>query len=323
MTRDIYEIDDKLERAMQLCRDELSSRNYSSIRRYIEYCRARRIRPVGLLKMIYNLKELGLIADAPLADLDENGIVRVMSEINSRNYAHTTKNDYAAILRMYYKFTLRNKKSKKILKFATEFLKKKAGSEIREPAHILQPDDILRMLLACKTNEMRAILYLLWETGARIGELLNLKHNDIKFDQNGAIVRLDGKTGVRYVRIVESVAILNSHIVQAFFKKEYVFGYKYAAFKKQLNILRDQLGYKELYPHLFRKSRACYLAKFMTEQQLKKYMGWTVGSRVLQHYIFLTCDDANEAILKLHEKEIPQRNFGENKLIEFAAVTLH
>lgn len=50
MIRDIYEIDDKLERAMQLCREELPSKNYSSIRRYIEYCRARRIRPVGLLK---------------------------------------------------------------------------------------------------------------------------------------------------------------------------------------------------------------------------------------------------------------------------------
>jgi len=318
MTRDIYEIDDKLERAMQLCREELSSRNYSSIRRYIEYCRARRIRPVGLLKAIYNLKELAHIADAPLAELDENGIVRVMSEINSRDYAHTTKNDYAAILRMYYKFTLRNKKSKKILNFTVDFLRKKSGSEIREPAHILQPNDILRMLLACKTNEMRTIISLLWETGARIGELLNIKHDDIKFDQHGAIVRLDGKTGVRYVRIVESANILRSYLTPALFRREYVFHFKYAAFKKQLNIIKDQLGYKELYPHLFRKSRVSYLSKFMTDQQLKKFFGWTVGSRVLQHYIFLTCDDANEAVLKMHGKEIPQRNFGNNNIGEFA-----
>lgn len=322
MIRDIYEIDDKLERAMHLCREELPSKSHSSIRRYIEYCRARRIRPVGLLKAIYNLKELAHIAEEPLAELDENGIVRVMSEINGRDYAHTTKNDYAAILRMYYKFTLRNKKSKKILNFAVDFLRKKSGSEIREPSIILQPPDILRMLLACKTNEMRAIISMLWETGARIGELLNLKHDDIKFDQNGAIVRLDGKTGVRYVRIVESVRILNAHIVQAFFRREYIFHFKYAAFKKQLNIIKTQLGYKDLYPHLFRKSRACYLAKFMTEQQLKKYMGWTVGSRVLQHYIFLTCDDANEAVLKMHGKEIPQQNFGNNNIGEFGTVTL-
>lgn len=223
---------------------------------------------------------------------------------------------------MYYKFTLRNKKSKKILNFTIDFLRKKSGSEIREPSIILQPSDILRMLLACKTNEMRAIISLLWETGARIGELLNLKQDDIKFDQHGAIIRLDGKTGVRYVRIVESVAILNSYIVQAFFRREYLFHFKYAAFKKQLTGIKNQLGYKDLYPHLFRKSRACYLAKFMTEQQLKKYMGWTVGSRVLQHYIFLTCDDANEAVLKMHGKEIPQQNFGNNNIGEFGVFTL-
>jgi integrase len=53
------------------------------------------------------------------------------------------------------------------------------------------------------------------EAGTRIGELLGMKIRDFTIDKNGGIIKVDGKTGVRPIRIVKSVLYmtkwLNDH----------------------------------------------------------------------------------------------------------------
>jgi site-specific recombinase XerD len=57
---------------------------------------------------------------------------------------------------------------------------------------------------------------------------------------------------------------------------------------------------KNVYPHLFRHSRATHLADKLTEAQMKIYFGWSGRSDVPSVYVHLSGRDVEEAILKLH-----------------------
>jgi hypothetical protein len=56
---------------------------------------------------------------------------------------------------------------------------------------------------------------------------------------------------------------------------------------------------KRVYPHLFRHTRATHLAKHLTEQELKIFFGWTMGSDMPSTYIHLSGKDIEQKILEL------------------------
>jgi len=53
-----------------------------------------------------------------------------------------------------------------------------------------------------------AMIHVQYEAGTRPGELLSLRLKHVKFDQYGAIIHIDGKTGPRPIRLVTSVPSL-------------------------------------------------------------------------------------------------------------------
>lgn len=55
---------------------------------------------------------------------------------------------------------------------------------------------------------------------------------------------------------------------------------------------------KKIHAHLFRHSRATHLAKFLTEQELKIYFGWTGGSEMPAIYVHLSDEDVGNKVLK-------------------------
>ncbi|MCK4555210.1 MAG: tyrosine-type recombinase/integrase [Candidatus Aenigmarchaeota archaeon] len=271
--------------------------------KYATYCIARGQKKSRVSKVLFSLKTSYWLCEKNPAIMNDDEIILLLSKINIQSTAQATKNSYIAILRCYLQYAFRKKEKR--YERIKKFIKKKPCSEVREPAYILQPSDISRILYACKTQEIKTIVALMWETGARIGELLNIKLKDIMFDQRGATIRLDGKTGLRYVRIAEVSPLLKSWASGVHFREQYIFNHNYASFKKHLNNIKKQLGYPEMYPHLFRKSRATYLIKRgVPEQLVKKYLGWAKNSKMLNHYEFLTCAEANEAILKLADTPI-------------------
>lgn len=78
------------------------------------------------------------------------------------------------------------------------------------PEEMLTESDVLNLIENAENLRDKAIIALLWDIGARIGEIgtLSLKH--IKFDEYGATVNVRGKTGYRRVRAVWSVEYLKA-----------------------------------------------------------------------------------------------------------------
>jgi hypothetical protein len=63
---------------------------------------------------------------------------------------------------------------------------------------------------------------------------------------------------------------------------------------------------KRVNPHIFRHSRATFLAKHLTEAQMKEYFGWTQASEMAAVYVHLSGRDVDSALLKLAGKKIPE-----------------
>jgi hypothetical protein len=149
---------------------------------------------------------------------------------------------------------------------------------------------------------------MLYESGCRIGELLNLKIKNSSFDEYGAKINVSGKTGSRTIRIIFSVPYLqewiNKHPNNSN-RESYVFSKdngEIIGYKRVCTIIREiaeKAGIKKrVNPHSFRHSRATYLANHLTEAQMKEFFGWTQSSKMAAIYVHLSGRDVDNAVLK-------------------------
>lgn len=155
------------------------------------------------------------------------------------------------------------------------------------------------------------MIALLWDIGARIGEVGTLRIKDLVFDDIGLIVHLNGKTGPRRVRAVWSIEYLNEWLeehperdnpnVPLWFKfnSEPLEILKYDAIRRRLVKISEKTGIKKkIHPHLFRHSRCTHMANYLTEAQMNLYFGWIQGSDMPSVYVHLSGRDIDDAVLK-------------------------
>ncbi|MGM0388525.1 MAG: tyrosine-type recombinase/integrase [Natrinema limicola] len=179
------------------------------------------------------------------------------------------------------------------------------------PQSLLSPADIEALLdVACNERD-QAFIALLWETGARIGELIDFRLEDIEAGPAGKYVIVSGKTGSRRLLIQESESYLSAWLTvhpnptkDAFLwcKIDPIQGspteqisYEYIR-RKILGRARERAGIeKPVNPHHFRHRRATYLANYLTEAQLCEWFGWVQGSRVPGRYVHLSGRDIDRA----------------------------
>jgi hypothetical protein len=138
-----------------------------------------------------------------------------------------------------------------------------------------------------------------------------MKIKDVSFDQYGAIINVAGKTGARRVRLVTSGPYLQEWINKHEFNYDpdkYVWILKSTgeimSYSRLADIIKSTakaVGIKKrMYPHLFRHSRATFLANKLTEAQMKQYLGWTQSSKMAAVYVHLSGRDTDNAILGLN-----------------------
>jgi D-3-phosphoglycerate dehydrogenase len=174
---------------------------------------------------------------------------------------------------------------------------------------LLTREGMKRLLEACPTARGRAFIIMLYESGARIGEILNIEIRDLCFDRHGVLVDLEGKTGKRRIRLVESADYLRRWLKEIDNKflwpgpdgnepSKYPATAKF--FKKTARVAGLR---KKVYPHLFRHSRASELAQKLKESQLRAFMGWGAASDMPRVYIHLSAQDVDKAILDIYKTE--------------------
>mgnify|MGYP002761421439 CR=1 FL=1 len=181
------------------------------------------------------------------------------------------------------------------------------------PEELLTREEVSKIIEGTKNARDRAFFTVLYESGARIGEMLSMRIKHVQFDDDGTVIVIDGKTGMRRVRLVESTPALaqwlnlhpnrddNDSPVWISYQNEEE-AITYHGMRRQMKKLVDKVGIdKRVHFHLFRHSRATELANHLTEQQMKMYFGWTQGSDQAAQYVHLSGREIDKAILNLHK----------------------
>ena len=177
------------------------------------------------------------------------------------------------------------------------------------PTDLLTLDEIKAMAKAGNPME-RAFIMVLYESACRIGEILNLKIKDVSIDQYGSALMVDGKTGMRRIRLIDSSPDLVMWIDKHPKKHErnsYLFIQNHS--KTDCKGLTDvgtilknlvmKTGIKKhVHPHLFRHSRLTELARDFSESELKVIAGWSGNSNMAGVYIHLSGGDIEKKMLE-------------------------
>lgn len=203
----------------------------------------------------------------------------------------------------------------KVVSWMVIHVKRKDRPHVKA-SDILTPAEVKRLIAAADRPRDRAFIAMLYELGARIGEIGALTVGSVVRDQYSYLIDLSGKTGHRTPRIVMSDPYLTQWLdqhptnsdpqaplwpsLEGSMKTKAM---SYSALRALVNRLKQRAGIKKrIYPHLFRHSRVTHLLsnKLINESVAKVYFGWTPDSGMLNEYSHLISRDADEAILAIH-----------------------
>ena len=198
----------------------------------------------------------------------------------------------------------------------------KKGSKRKLPKDLLTIDKVTTLADNTLNLRDRAIIMTLYESGARIGELLLLKVGDVSFEKEFARISIpfEGKTGSRSVLVHACAPSIsqwlqdhpnrtnrNAPLFCGIWSKKKGDQLNYPTVRKMLRetFKRADID-KPSNPHQFRHSRATELAKFMTEAQLCNYMGWKIGSKEAATYVHLSGRDTDKAVKKMYGYKVEE-----------------
>ena len=253
-------------------------------------------------------------SDATKSDIDKL-VKELMNEYGDINGNETeTSRDYKKILKIFYRwFKFGSREFKEVgdpPETKSIRLRKPKDKLTRE--NLLKEDDLTKLLYACGENlRDRAFIDVHFEAGTRPGEILSLQLKHVEFDNIGARIFVDGKTGARPIRLVRSspnlAAWYNAHPSRdnlesplwiLLDKKNYGKPMTYVAAKAMVE-RRCKMAElpKRVNLKLFRHTAATTMSKILTDAEMKKRHGWTRSSNMPSRYVHLVDSDVEEKIL--------------------------
>ncbi len=230
-----------------------------------------------------------------------------------------TISDFLKVLKQFYTWLVKNKHTK---------IPREQIQEIKAPGRdpmtttasdLLTPDEITKMVKACKRDADRALLMTLYEGAFRIGEIGRLKWGDLKFDEYGVIANVSFKTAKpRYIRLIMSLDYLsrwrsiypgtpegNSLV----FINRNGDPLTHAQVSRQLERIALRAGItKRVNPHVFRHSRITHLVREGISESVIKAVAWgSQDSRMMKTYLHLTGQDVDNEMLRLYGIDVPDK----------------
>ena len=269
-----------------------------------------------IYKNLQHLKKIAEFTDVDLDQASEDDIKDIVMWIKNRDLAQSTKRDYKVILKRFYKWMNGGEYPDKV-GFVKTTEKRK---DKKLPEDLLTEEDISKLIENANHPRDRALIHILYETGARIGEIIDLQIKDLKDTKHGMKIVINGKTGPRRLPLITSVPHLktwmNTH-PETNNPEAWLwvnvgntnFGGKmqYRSILKMLNETSKRAGIeKDTNPHSLRHARATFLATKLTEAQLCEWFGLVQGSDQPQRYVHMSGRDIDSTYYKMHgieEKE--------------------
>jgi len=313
---DIHDFKLRAEYAVRRLKDsDVSERNKKLILSFRDFCVLEGI-SVGRIERY--LCVLRLLAELLKKDYDKatkNDIIKLVTTIQTNeNLAAWTKSTYKKMLKRFYKWL---KKTGDEYPEQVKWMKTSPKrNEIKLPGNgdMITEKEIEKLIDVAEHPRDKAFISVLYESGGRVGEVGSLQLKNVKVDEYGAVINVEGKTGCRPIRIVSStphlITWMNTHPLKNnpeaplwinFGTTNHNQPLKYANLRIMLKKLFEKAEIKKRFnPHMFRHSRATFLANHLTEFQMNHYFGWVQGGRMASTYVHLSGQNIDSSILELN-----------------------
>jgi len=279
--------------------------NEKIIASFLENCSAEGLGKSRISKYTYILKNISNGLKKNFEDVKKEDLVKYLSQLEKGDYSDWTKHDYKVTLKKFFKW----QKNSEVYPSEVSWIKTSFNNgKTKLPEELLSQEDVEKLIKACYRNRDRAFISLLYESGCRIQEILTLQNKHLQFDEHGVQIIVNGKTGMRRIRLVMACPYLISYLNYEHTDKDnpkaYLFHNEagkvlsYVSANKLLRRAGEKGGIKKaLNPHTFRHSRATYLASYLTEAQMKQYFGWVQSSEMASIYVHMNGRDVDNALL--------------------------
>lgn len=295
--RNLYNIELGVETAQEkVMQADINKTNKEYIKEYDQF---QYIKGVGFYrrkKCLAVLLEIAIVIEINFKKITQDELIVYLEYLDERDIKTVTKSDYKKILKAFYNYLYDGKQPRFIKELKTN-LRSETGSEMLDDEEL----EALRNVKIKDTGD-KAYIELLTEGGCRMSEYLNLTKTDVIFDKIGAILKVNGKTGARPVRIFRSVKVLKTAIKHMV--GEYIFPKSIRYYEKLIKSVAKKAGIKKrVYPHLFRHIVTTNLRRAeVPDFVIKRQLGWSVRSKMLDNYNHPTQDMIDEALIKSYDK---------------------
>ncbi len=215
---------------------------------------------------------------------------RIRSEQRGRPYSDATKADLRKALRVFLRWRLGSAKAVELAGWLDTRVPWKTPRFLNEA-------EVEQLLKRCRTLEQRYVIAMLFDSGARAEEFINIRLEDIQLPNTGEpFVKVTlkqeysktlGRTVSLYWRhTLEAVRDYVAERVAAGLRpQEPVYAKTYNGLRMFLRRLGVRVFGRSTHPHLFRHSSATYYANKLNRQELCYRYGWRFSSNMPDIYI--------------------------------------
>jgi len=224
-------------------------------------------------------------------------------------YAPATKVDIRKLFKIFLRWRLGSIKAMELAGWLDTHVPQKTPDFLRE-------QEVEQLFRHCRTTEQRYIVAVLFDSGARAEEFLNLRFEDIhvaegkdnfvKITLKEEYSKTKGRTISLYWRhsLNAITEYLNECARQRKSPQDPVFQGTYDAMRMFLDRLGQRVLKRHIHPHLFRHSSATYYATKLNRQELCYRYGWRFSSNMPDVYISRAGMENRELDVKFTKTEI-------------------
>lgn len=240
--------------------------------------------------LVYFNKPLEKITIPELEKFDKDLKTDIIKSTRGKPYSYNMKSDIRLSLKIFLSWKLGKDKALKM----TEFFDTR---EIKKTPDYLKEQEVEKLFKACKSAQERYLLAVLFDSGARAEEFLNIRLEDIQMPEGKQeyvkitlkeeYSKTEGRTISLYWRYsLEAVRdFLNERMREGLKSKDCVINITYDALRAFLRRHSIRAIGKPVHCHLFRHSSATYYASKMNRQELCYRYGWKFSSDMPDVYI--------------------------------------
>jgi len=320
--KDIHKYKDRINSALKRVKQgNFLKSNKEDLLEFYNYLIAEGMSIGRTAKYLNHLLKITLWLDKSFKKVTKKDIINLVRKIEMKDYSVHTKHDYKVIIKRFFRWHRNSEEYPEEVKWLKTTVK---DNNSKLPEELLTEDDVEKLIKAGEHPRDKSLVSLLYESGCRIGEILSLKIKHVTFDEFGAKILVDGKTGMRKMRVVASVPFLatwvenhpdrdnpDASLWPVIGTRNKDGDISYSNVNKLIKKLAERGGInKRVNPHIFRHSRATHLANHLTEAQMNHYFGWVQGSDMPSTYVHLSGRDVDYAILKIHGIKMEEKENG-------------